>query len=331
MLETTSSLQDTHGRRFTYLRLSVTDACNFSCSYCLPNGYKKPAGAADPLSVTEIENLVGAFADLGTVKVRLTGGEPTLRSDIEDIARIVKGTEGIESVALSTNGYRLKKSASRFLEAGITRVNVSVDTLDQERFAKLTGRDLLPQILDGIDECLALGYESVKLNSVLLADWGEEDLKRFQEFVKEKPVSVRFIELMPTGGNQNFFGKQHIRANHVRTLLMNEGWAAKERTAHDGPAVEFEHPEFQGKIGLIAPYAKDFCSSCNRLRVTSTGGLKLCLFGEKDHSLRPYLAHSSDRELLKFKIHEFLGLKLPTHFLTEGFIGNNASFSAMGG
>lgn len=331
MLNTPPRLQDTHGRRFTYLRLSVTDACNFSCSYCLPNGYKKPSNAPEPLSIVEIENLVAAFAELGTVKVRLTGGEPSLRSDLEDIARVIKGTDGIESVALSTNAFRLKKSAARFLESGIDRVNISVDTLDRERFAKLTGRDLLPQILDGVDECLSLGYKSVKLNSVLLADWGEEDLASFQEFVKTRPVSVRFIELMPTGGNKNFFGQQHIRADHVRKLLMAQGWAAQERSAHDGPAVEFEHPQFQGRIGLIAPYSKDFCTSCNRLRVTSAGALKLCLFGEKDHSLRPYLAHASDRELLKMKVHEFLGLKLPTHFLTDGLIGNNSSFSSMGG
>ena len=309
----------------------MTDACNFRCTYCLPNGYKKPAGASEPLSVREIENLIGGFAELGTVKVRLTGGEPTLRQDIEEIARVVRGTEGIESVALSTNGFRLKKSAKEFLASGITKVNVSVDTLDPARFAKLTGRDQLSKIVDGIEECLSLGYDSVKLNAVLLADWSESDLSLFQEFVRTRKVSVRFIELMPTGGNQPFFGQQHVKAEHLRNLLMKQGWAAVERSLHDGPAVEFEHPDYQGRIGLIAPYAKDFCSSCNRLRVTSTGGLKLCLFGEKDHSLRPWLAEVSDRELLKMKVREFLGLKIPTHHLDLGKIGNNQSFSAMGG
>jgi GTP 3',8-cyclase len=326
-----TGLEDTHGRRFTYLRLSVTDACNFRCTYCLPNGYKKPLGASDPLTVNEITNLTQAFADLGTVKVRLTGGEPTLRTDLEEIARVVRGTEGIESVALSTNGFRLKKSARDFLSSGITKVNVSVDTLDRERFEKLTGRDQLPKILDGIDECLSLGFESVKLNAVLLADWSEQDLKQFQEFVRTRPVSVRFIELMPTAGNKSFFGQQHIKADHVRTLLMNQGWEAEERALHSGPAVEFGHPDYEGRIGLIAPYAKDFCTSCNRLRITSQGGLKLCLFGEKDHSLRPWLQDPSDREVLKMKVREFLGLKVPTHLLTLGETGNNHSFSAMGG
>lgn len=323
-------LQDSFGRKFSYLRLSVTDACNFKCKYCLPNGFK-PNGPSNFLNLTEIENLVRTFARLGTRKIRLTGGEPTLRSDLGEIARAIKSVEGIETLALSTNGHSLFEQAAEFRANGIDQLNISVDSLDRARFHANTGRDSLPAVLAGIDRALELNFSSVKINAVLMKENFSAELAAFQEFVRTRPVAVRFIELMPTHDNQAFFEAQHLRSEHLRSLLIAQGWEARERATDDGPAFEFTHPLFAGRIGIIAPYAPSFCDNCNRLRVTSRGGLRLCLFGDEDYPIREFLQSASDGEKFEDHLRSVLMTKKVSHFLGSGKIGNNRSFSVMGG
>jgi GTP 3',8-cyclase len=324
-------LQDSFGRKFPYLRLSITDACNFKCVYCLPNGYKRPPSSEDYLSIHEISNLIRAFAEMGTHKVRLTGGEPTLRRDFLEIARGIREIPGIQSVALSTNGYRIKKLASELRPAGITSLNVSIDSLDPKCFAEITGVDQLNSILEGIDAALDHGFSEVKVNAVLLKGWNEEDFYSFVGFVKNKPIVIRFIELMPTGQNQALFAKYHVQGSQVREKLISSGWVAKPRKEWDGPAQEFIHPEFLGRMGIIAPYSKDFCSTCNRLRITSRGGLRLCLFGEGSYSIREFLQSPDQKEALKMRVLELLQKKEISHYLPEARYGNNQTFSSMGG
>jgi cyclic pyranopterin phosphate synthase len=324
-------LSDLHGRRFSYLRLSVTDLCNFRCAYCLPNGYRKPANAAEPLSVAEITNLVGAFAELGTWKVRVTGGEPTLRDDLPKIIRAVIGTPGIRKVGVSTNGHRLKENARVFKLLGVSALNVSVDSLDPVRFREITGRDTLPEILEGIEVALGLGFSSVKVNAVLMKDLNDGALDSFLDYVRERPIAARFIELMPTGTNQEHFTARHVRADDIVQSLLERGWTAEERNEADGPAREFRHPAYAGRIGIIAPYSKDFCASCNRLRVSSQGGLQLCLFGEGRHPLRHLLQSAGQREELKDEIRNLLGQKKISHYLKDGNYGSNQTFSTIGG
>jgi len=325
-----SSLQDSFGRRFSYLRLSITDACNFRCVYCLPNGYKKSSDESF-LSLEEIRHLGQAFAEMGTAKIRLTGGEPTLRRDLLDIARALREIPGVNQVALSTNGFRLKELAPQLRSAGFTSINVSLDTLNPQKFSDITGTTQLPHILEGIDAALEAGFAEVKVNAVLMKTWNEEDLESFLSWVKNKPVVVRFIELMQTGDNKSLFEQQHVSANSLKLQLFQKGWECKERGPVDGPAQEFVHPDFQGRMGVIAPYAKDFCNTCNRLRVTSRGGLRLCLFGEGNHSLRDLLQKSSQKEELQERLKNILQKKEISHYLPEGKYGNNNSFSAMGG
>ena len=172
-------LHDSFGRQFSYLRLSITDACNFSCVYCLPNGYKKTT-SEQPLAVNEIENLCSALAEMGMWKVRLTGGEPTLRRDLIEIAQRISQISGIRKIALSTNGNQLKQLAGPLKEAGVSRINVSIDSLDSQRFKEITGRDLLPQILEGIEKSLEIGLSEIKVNTVLLL--GSD----------ERPISIDF-------------------------------------------------------------------------------------------------------------------------------------------
>ena len=325
------NLRDSFGRRFSYLRLSVIDACNFSCTYCLPNGYKKTPGEGAYLSLSEIQNLVQCFAEMGTYKVRLTGGEPTLRKDFLEIANSIQNISVIQKIALSTNAFRLKELAPRLREVGISSLNVSIDSLDPEIFLKMTGSHQLQDILDGIELALESGFDEVKINAVLMKNLNETSYFSFLNWAKSKPVVVRFIELMPTHQNKKLFKEHHISSKVLRDDLMSRGWQLKVRGDADGPAEEYSHTDYRGRMGLIAPYAKDFCSNCNRLRVTSRGNLKLCLFGEGNHSLRDLLQSADQKEELQMKLTALLQKKEISHYLPEGKYGNNSSFSSMGG
>lgn len=325
------NLEDTYGRRFTYLRLSVTDACNFKCVYCLPQGYKKPKNVESDLTLTEIQNLVGAFAEMGVWKFRLTGGEPTLRRDLLEIAQVISETPGVRKIALSTNGYRLKSLAKNLKQAGVTALNISIDSLDRGKFSEITGVDKLDEILEGVDAALQEKFSSIKINAVLLDGWNNQEFDSFLNWIQNKPVTVRFIELMPTGQNQPVFKKHHAQSTRLQERLTQLGWTQKPREQADGPAVEFEHSDFTGNIGMIAPYSKDFCKTCNRLRITSRGALRMCLFAEGNTSVRHLLQERSQREELQNLLRSLLTKKESSHYLPEGRYGNNLTFSAIGG
>jgi cyclic pyranopterin phosphate synthase len=327
-----SSLVDSHGRRFVYLRLSVTDKCNFRCSYCLPNGYVPSKSLNQPeLSLDEIRRLVSGFGQLGFTKVRLTGGEPTLRRDIVQIAEVISSVIGLQKIAITTNGYRLLELAAPLRIAGVTAINVSVDSLDRETFKNITGTDRLERVLAGIDEAARVGFESIKVNAVLLKDTGAEDIGQFMDWVKRRPVSVRFIELMRTGTNEDYFSKQHVSAGNVQLKLLKAGWLQTSRRTDDGPAVVFKHPHYAGSIGIIAPYSSEFCQTCNRLRVSARGAMKLCLFGDRDESLRPYLQDDKDIGALTDRIQYLLTEKPVSHRLQEGIYGNTPNLASIGG
>ena len=325
-----NTLIDPHGRSFSYLRLSITDVCNYRCQYCLPDGYKKN-GQTQFLSADEIENLVTGLAGLGLWKVRLTGGEPTIRKDFTEIAARISAIPGIRRLATTTNGYRLAENADLWRKAGISAINVSVDSLDQQRFAKITGQDHLPQVLAGIRAAQRAGFEHIKVNTVLLRDINDQELPAFLEWIRTEDLSIRFIELMETGTNREYFERHHIRGDEIRDRLQALGWSRLPREEGAGPAQEFHHPDYRGRIGIIAPYSKDFCNTCNRLRVTATGNLRLCLFGNGGHALRHLLQHRSQRDELQQTIAGLLVQKAPTHLLHFHQTGTTPHLAAMGG
>jgi cyclic pyranopterin phosphate synthase len=293
-------LADNFGRRFPYLRLSVTDVCNFSCSYCLPDGYKK-TGCESFLNQEEIVRLVKAFAALGVWKIRLTGGEPTVRPDFIQIAQRVASVQGIKKLAFTTNGYKLPERAQSYYNAGLRAINISIDSLNAEKFKAITKHDRLEEILDGLEACHDAGFESVKINTVLLKGYNDNELDDFIAFVQDKPVSLRFIELMRTGDNQDYFSEHHLPGTRVTNGFLAQGWRMKPRVEGAGPAQEFEHKDSKGTIGLIAPYSKDFCKSCNRLRMSAKGALHLCLFGEGGYSVRHLLQSDEQQKNCKKK------------------------------
>lgn len=325
-------LIDPLGRQFPYLRLSITDVCNFSCSYCLPNGYQCTDHKSNPLNISEITHLVQAFAELGSYKIRLTGGEPCVRKDLVKIINSVSAINGIEQVAITTNGYKLKQNINQWVDAGLTHLNVSVDSLDPRLFHSLTGHNRLPEILQGIDLALNSSLKAVKLNAVLLKNINSHQIEQYAQLLKDKPLKMRFIELMHTGDNQSYFNQYYVSADFLKQQLISSGWneKPKEDTAA-GPAIEYTHPEYQGTFGVIAPYSKDFCDSCNRLRVSSTGEFHLCLFGEQGYSIRHLLQSSVQREELKQLLCEHLATKPSQHFLHDNNTGCRPHLASIGG
>ncbi len=281
--------EDKFHRKFYYLRLSVTDVCNFRCTYCLPDGYKPP-GQKRPafLTLPEIKRVVTAFADCGTSKVRITGGEPSLRKDFPQIIETVANTPGISKVATTTNGYRMAKQVDTWQRAGLTHINVSVDSLDPRMFHQITGENKFTEVMAGIDRAFEIGYEQVKVNVVLMKDLNAKELPSFLNWIKDRPIQLRFIELMQTGEMDELFQNHHVSGVDIRNQLIANGWILKARQNNDGPAQVFVHADYKGEIGLIMPYEKNFCESCNRLRVSAMGKLHLCLFGEHGVELRDY-------------------------------------------
>lgn len=324
-------LIDGFGRRFQYLRLSITEVCNFRCTYCLPDGYQKTVSRPF-LTVPEIGRLVDVFAGLGVGKVRLTGGEPSVRRDTAEIIRRVRDTPGIDKVAITTNGWNLARTIDAWNAAGLTNLNVSVDSLDPNRFHRITGHNRLAGVLEGLDRALELGLPSVKINAVLLRDAaGPEQFERFAAFVRDRPVAVRFIELMRTGDNADYFADQHVSGQVLRSWLDARGWSPRARNHDDGPAVEYVHPDHVGRIGLIAPYGAGFCDGCNRLRVTARGKLRLCLFGEGGIDLRDLLGDDGAREALERRVVASLTGKSSGHRLAEQITGDTRHLAQLGG
>ncbi|EXI61936.1 molybdenum cofactor biosynthesis protein MoeA [Mannheimia granulomatis] len=326
-----SGLVDRFQRQYTYLRLSITDVCNFRCNYCLPNGYQPPSHKQTFLKIDEIQRIAKAFANLGTEKIRLTGGEPTLRKDFVEIAYTIAQTAGIRKVALTTNGYRMERDVALWQQAGITDINVSVDSLDTRQFQLITGENKLQSILKGIDKAFELGYKKIKVNAVLMKQYTAPELDRFLAWIKDKPIQMRFIELMETGEMDSFFKAQHLSGQSVMERLLREGWQLQPKAMSDGPAKVLSHPDYQGEIGLIMPYEKNFCASCNRLRVSALGKLHLCLFGEDGIDIRDLLQSDDQQLQLETRLKSALQGKREHHYLHIGDSGVRNNLSSIGG
>ena len=320
-------LRDQFGRRFEYLRLSITERCNFRCDYCLPNGYS--GKESSPLSTSEIHSVVQAFVLCGTRKVRITGGEPGLRKDLGNIIHTCANIDGIDTVALTTNGYNLEKSLHHWIAAGLDQLNVSIDSLDSERFAQITGHNRLTSIRRGIDQALGQGLK-VKVNAVLMKGFDNTELRSFLNWVRDSPITVRFIELMQTGNHEVFFSEHHIRGESIKSQLIQQGWKVKPRRSDAGPAIELDHVDYQGSIGFILPYSRDFCTNCNRLRVSSTGKLHLCLFGDQGYDIRPWMNEDAEEDLVR-ELHRLIVLKDESHYLDVGKTGATQHFAMLGG
>ena len=326
-------MSDSFGRSFPYIRLSITDVCNFKCGYCLPNGYFKVENKPGFLNLSEISNLVAAFTELGVSKIRITGGEPTVRKDFFEVLKNIKSEHKINNLVITTNGYKLNEIAEELIATGINGINISIDSLDRNKFKEITGKDRLPQILEGISILQNKGFKNIKVNAVLLKNINDslEEFQNWERFINNNEIDFRYIELMQTGDNLEYFKKYHTSAFIFKKYIESQDWKEISRISDAGPSINYIHSKFKGKFGIIAPYSKDFCSTCNRLRVTAKGELRLCLFGNTGTDLRPYLRNQSQKSELVELILKQLRFKKESHYLEMGNTGITPHLASIGG
>ena len=327
-------LEDSFGRKFPYIRMSITDVCNFKCGYCLPNGYQVDKGDNRKfLHLDEIKRLAKCFSELGVCKIRITGGEPTVRKDFFDIIKVLKFEAGIKKVVITTNGYHLDRKAKQLVDSGLSGINISIDSLDRETFKNITSHDRLPEILKGIKNLQDLNFENIKINGVLLngINASEKDFDKWSEFIKKNKIDYRYIELMRTGDNLDYFNKYHVSSKVFKDYLNKNKWIYQTLGKDAGPALNYINPEYNGKFGIIAPYSKDFCKSCNRLRITSRGDLRLCLFGNTGISVRHLLQKDDQLEEIKDLVLAQMKFKKESHYLELGDTGSTTNLSKTGG
>ena len=282
-------LLDQFARRISYLRLSVTDRCDLRCAYCMPERMTF-LPKADVLSLEELHRMALGFIDRGITKIRLTGGEPLVRRDMTELVRALgrKLGDGLEELTLTTNGTQLPQHAEALFEAGVRRINVSLDTLDRASFKRLARRDMLPQVLEGIDSALAAGLK-VKLNTVALKGINEDEIPALMEFAHGKGMDLTLIEVMPLGEVEEDRVDHYLPLSAVRDELDRHFTLSPSDHRTGGPARDFDVAETGGRLGLITPLTGNFCEGCNRIRVTATGQLYPCLGGGEMVDLRAAL------------------------------------------
>lgn len=307
---------DRCGRNINYLRISVTDRCNLRCIYCMPEEGIRLTEREKILQEPEILRICRVMAELGITKIKITGGEPLVRSHIPDLIRQIKEISGIEKVTLTTNGILLKEQMQELAEAGLDSLNISLDTLDRECFRKITRRDLLDGTLDGIREAMKYPEIQLKINCVPLG-LKEQDLCAVAEFAHENPVHVRFIEMMPIGFGSSFTGMPQEKIVNLLEQKFGKLSLYEGKPLGNGPCTYYTVDGFQGKIGFISAISHKFCSQCNRIRLTSQGYLKTCLQYTAGRDLRAVIRNGGTDEELKDMIRAALAEKPDGHHFRE--------------
>ena len=309
------NLTDRFGRRIEYLRLSVTDRCDLRCSYCMPEGFKGFEEPAHWLTFDEIERLLGAFARLGLKRVRITGGEPLLRRDLPALAARIANLPGIEDLSLSTNATQMDKHAAALKAAGVTRLNVSLDSLHAERIEAVTGRDVLHKIMAGLASAQQAGFAPIKINMVAMRGVNDDEIDAMVAFCMERNFVLRLIEAMPmgdTGRNTQYLDLQPVKARiQARFGLVDTAFQG------GGPARYLGSPDGQFSVGFITPISQHFCGTCNRVRLSVDGTLYLCLGQEEKFEFRPLLRGGATDVELENAIRAALELKPERHEFRE--------------
>ena len=326
-------LRDGHGRLIGDVRVSVTDRCNFRCQYCMPAEGLPWLERAEILTFEEIARLVGLLAAMGVHDVRLTGGEPLVRREFPRLAAMIAAVPGVEDLSVTTNGFLLERDAEALVRAGITRFNVSVDSLQQDRFFQLTRRDALPQVLRGLQH-LATFPEAhpIKINAVAIREFTEEEVIPFAEFARRTPYEVRFIEFMPLDADHAWTPDQVLTGAEIRTAIDAIYPLEPEPREPHSTARVYRFADGLGKIGLINPVSEPFCGDCNRIRLTADGRLRTCLFSLNETDLRtPMREGVADHELEEIIRAAVWRKELKHHVGEPGFIQPPRTMSAIGG
>jgi len=327
------ALRDSWGREIKSLRVSVTDKCNFRCRYCMPAEGLEWLDRDELLSFEEIERLVGVLARMGVDEIRLTGGEPLARRDLPTLVGMLAGTPGVRDLSLTTNGVLLDRFATPLVEAGLRRLNVSLDSLSHVRFAEITRRDALDRVLAGLEEAERHSeLRPIKVNCVAIKGFTEEEVPALAELARRKPYVVRFIEFMPLDADQAWRDDDVLTGAEIRALI-EQRWPLEEVAAKpSSTARRFRFADGAGEIGFVNPVSEPFCSSCDRIRLTADGQLRTCLFSRREWDLKtPLRDGSSDRrieQLIRFAVaHKELKHKIND----PGFTRASRSMSQIGG
>ncbi len=326
-------LVDGHGRRISDLRVSVTDRCNFRCQYCMPAAGLPWLAREEILSFEEIERLVDLLVRLGVEDVRLTGGEPLVRRDFPRLVEMLSGIGGLRDLSLTTNGYLLEEQAEALVGAGIDRVNVSIDSLQRDRFFQLTRRDALPQVLRGLDAIAAHpSVRPIKVNAVAMRDFSEAEVERFCEFARASAFQVRFIEFMPLDADRAWTPDAVLTGGELRRRI--EAIHPLEELPREPAATArvFRFADGSGEIGFVNPVSEPFCADCNRLRLTAEGKLRTCLFSLGETDLRAPLRDGAGEDELAEIVREAVWRKELKHRVNDpGFVQPARTMSAIGG
>jgi cyclic pyranopterin phosphate synthase len=321
---------DRFGRRIHYLRISLTDHCNLRCIYCMPEEQVFRPNA-ELMQDDEILLLTRLFAGLGFDKIRLTGGEPTVRANVVDIVRGITSTPGIKSVSMTTNGVLLSRLAQPLKDAGLQRVNVSIDTLNPDKFKRLTRWGKLEDVWNGILAAEDAGLSPVKLNAVIVKGYNEEDVVDLAALTIKRPWQIRFIEMMPFAGVTDLQTSQLITAAHIQEQIESEFGQLETAHEYDGEARIFRIPGAQGEIGFISSVTVPFCAACTRARLTADGVLRMCLLREKEIDLLTPLRNGAMLDDLRDIILQGVWDKPWGHGLADGVIPLNRAMNEIGG
>ncbi|MBS1111989.1 MAG: molybdenum cofactor biosynthesis protein [Nitrospirae bacterium] len=291
-------MQDPYGRKIDYLRISVTDRCNLRCFYCMPSEGVQPLKHKDILTYEEIIRIVRIAAPIGIRKVRITGGEPLLRKNISFLIKSLKAINGIENLSLTTNGVLLEKYADELAAAGLDRINVSLDSFHPQRYAEITRGGSIDTVLKGIERAEKAGLKPVRINMVPIRGFNENEIEDFARITLEKPYQVRFIEFMPIGAGELWSKEKYIPVDEIKSVIEKIGCLTPVKKRKSGPARYYRFNNASGVVGFINAVTHQFCEDCNRLRLTSEGKLRPCLFSETEIDLKtPMRRGASDAEI----------------------------------
>ncbi len=327
-------LTDSWGREIKSVRVSVTDKCNFRCTYCMPAEGLEWLARAEVLSFEEIARLVAVLARLGVDEVRLTGGEPLVRRDLPVLVRMLADTPGVRDLSLTTNGVLLDRLAQPLVDAGLRRINVSLDSLDHVRFAELTRRDALDKVLRGLEEAERHPeLRPIKVNCVAIKGFTEEDVPRLAALARRKPYVVRFIEFMPLDADEGWRDDQVLTGAEIRALIEAEHGPLVELPAKaSSTAKRFGFADGNGEVGFVNPVSEPFCSTCDRIRLTADGQLRTCLFSRREWDLKtPLRAGATDEELTALLRNAVAHKELKHRINEPGFVRASRSMSQIGG
>jgi cyclic pyranopterin phosphate synthase len=328
-----TQLVDGMGRTIVNLRVSVTDRCNFRCTYCMPADNVEFMNRSNLLSFEEIVRVVNIVSKMGIRRIRLTGGEPLMRKDLSHLIRMIKDVDLIEDIAMTTNAYFLKEHAQELKDAGLKRLNVSLDALDPEKFKDVNRRDCLDQVLEGLKEANRVGFKSIKINAVAVRNFSETEIMDLIEMGRSDGFEIRFIEFMPLDADRSWERDKVLFGHEILDSIKKKyDLVPVDNSLEIGPASEYNFADGKGKIGIITAVSNPFCDHCNRIRMTADGKLRTCLFSTNEHDLKTLIRNGASDEDIGKAVHDAVLIKEPGHKINlDSFEQPERAMYAIGG